>query len=178
MTRLFGRAVRGVRVLDAVPRNYGSNVTILGRLSCQGLDAAMTIKGPTDTQSPRIDGTAFPNAEQIIDALEATAAGWNRMPTPLQRGGKRYARRLRSRQRRHALGRSGACHLYPGATPSIPSPTNFMSIRLPSAPLVELFPEAFKLLAEPLNLAAQTSHFRFELRHAVLTRQIHCAGKT
>jgi transposase len=49
MTRLFGRAVRGCRVLDAVPKNYGSNVTILGCLSEQGLEAVMTIDGPTDT---------------------------------------------------------------------------------------------------------------------------------
>jgi hypothetical protein len=48
MTRLSGRAVRGCRVPDAVPKNYGSNVTILGCLSGQGLDAVMTIDGPTD----------------------------------------------------------------------------------------------------------------------------------
>ena len=48
MTRLFGRAVRGCRVSDAVPKNHGSNVTILGALSCDGLDAVMTIDGPTD----------------------------------------------------------------------------------------------------------------------------------
>jgi DDE superfamily endonuclease len=46
--------------------------------------------------------------QQIIDALEATAIGWNRAPTPFQWGGKRYARRLLSRQRQHALGGSGA----------------------------------------------------------------------
>lgn len=34
---------------DAVPKNRGSNVTILGALPCQGLDAVMTIDGPTDT---------------------------------------------------------------------------------------------------------------------------------
>jgi len=46
---------------------------------------------------------------QIIDALDSTVKGWNQNPTPFQWGGKRYARRLRSRQRRHALGGSGAC---------------------------------------------------------------------
>lgn len=45
---------------------------------------------------------------QIIDALEATARGWNRAPTPFKWGGKRHARRLRSRQRRHALAGSAA----------------------------------------------------------------------
>lgn len=46
---------------------------------------------------------------QIIEALEATVTGWNQAPTAFHWGGKRYARRLRSRQRRHALGGSGAC---------------------------------------------------------------------
>jgi len=47
--------------------------------------------------------------QQIIEALEATAQSWNREPTPFVWGGKRAARRQRSRQRRHALGGSGAC---------------------------------------------------------------------
>jgi len=47
--------------------------------------------------------------QQIIAALEATAQSWNREPTPFVWGGKRAARRQRSRQRRHALGGSGAC---------------------------------------------------------------------
>ena len=47
--------------------------------------------------------------QQIIDALEATAQSWNREPTPFVWGGKRAARRQRSRERRHALGGSGAC---------------------------------------------------------------------
>lgn len=51
--------------------------------------------------------------QQIIDALEATATGWNRAPTSFQWGGKRHARRLRNRQRRHALGGSGACTRMP-----------------------------------------------------------------
>ena len=47
--------------------------------------------------------------DQIISWLEATARGWNRNPTPFVWGGKRAARRTRSRERRHALGGSGAC---------------------------------------------------------------------
>jgi hypothetical protein len=46
---------------------------------------------------------------EIIDWLEAAARGWNRDSTPFEWGGKRAARRARSRQRRHALGGSGAC---------------------------------------------------------------------
>lgn len=47
--------------------------------------------------------------EQIIALLEGVAQGWNLNPTPFEWGGKRAARRERSRQRRHALGGSGAC---------------------------------------------------------------------
>ncbi|MBN1145634.1 MAG: hypothetical protein JXA78_00150 [Anaerolineales bacterium] len=47
--------------------------------------------------------------EEIISSLEAAARIWNRAPTPFEWGGKRFARRQRSRQRRHALGGSGAC---------------------------------------------------------------------
>lgn len=48
-------------------------------------------------------------ADEIIALLEATVRGWNREPTPFEWGGKRAQRRLRSRQRHHALGGSGAC---------------------------------------------------------------------
>lgn len=46
---------------------------------------------------------------QIIALLEGVAKGWNLDPTPFVWGGKRLARRQRSRQRHHALGGSGAC---------------------------------------------------------------------
>jgi transposase len=35
-------------VVDSVPQNYGPNVTIIGALSLQGLDAVMTVEGATD----------------------------------------------------------------------------------------------------------------------------------
>jgi hypothetical protein len=47
--------------------------------------------------------------EQIMALLEGVAQGWNLDPTPFEWGGKRAARRQRSRLRRHALGGSGAC---------------------------------------------------------------------
>jgi len=50
---------------------------------------------------------------EIIDWLEAEARGWNHNPTPFEWGGKRAARRARSRLRRHALGGSGACTRQP-----------------------------------------------------------------
>jgi hypothetical protein len=56
-----------------------------------------------------LDGQQPTTPTEIIDWLEAAARGWNRAPTPFEWGGKRAARRARSRQRRHALGGSGAC---------------------------------------------------------------------
>jgi hypothetical protein len=51
--------------------------------------------------------------EQIIDWFEAVARNWNDHPTPFEWGGARSARRERSRNRRHALGGSGACAHHP-----------------------------------------------------------------
>jgi hypothetical protein len=48
MTRLYGRAPRGERVLGSAPQNYGPNVTLLGALSYTGLEAVMMIEGATD----------------------------------------------------------------------------------------------------------------------------------
>ena len=48
LTRLFGRAPAGERVVDSVPQNYGENVTMLGALSLSGVEALMTVNGATD----------------------------------------------------------------------------------------------------------------------------------
>ena len=56
-----------------------------------------------------IDGHHPTTPEEIITWLEDAARGWNRDPTPFVWGGKRAVRRDRARQRRHALGGSGAC---------------------------------------------------------------------
>ena len=50
MTRLYGRAAPGTRVYDAVPQNYGENITMLGCLSEAGLSAPMTVAGAVDGQ--------------------------------------------------------------------------------------------------------------------------------
>ena len=49
LTRLFGRAPKGARVYDAVPQNYGENITLLGALSLSGVEALMTVNGATDS---------------------------------------------------------------------------------------------------------------------------------
>jgi len=56
-----------------------------------------------------LEGTHPQTPAEIMAGLEAAARGWNQEPTPFEWGGKRAARRERSRQRRHALGGSGAC---------------------------------------------------------------------
>lgn len=48
MTRRYGRAMHGLRVHDAVPKNFGRNVSILGSLSCYGMEAVMTVEGAVD----------------------------------------------------------------------------------------------------------------------------------
>jgi hypothetical protein len=49
-------------------------------------------------------------AQEVIDRLEQTVAGWNLKPTPFVWNGKRRRRRERARLRR--LGGSGAAILY------------------------------------------------------------------
>jgi hypothetical protein len=60
-------------------------------------------------QRRALAGQSPDTPDEIIELLEATARGWNRHPTPFVWGGKRAARRERSRNRRHAVGGSGAC---------------------------------------------------------------------
>jgi transposase len=55
MTRLYGRAPRGERVIGAVPQHDGPNVTMLAALGSQGVEAVMTIDGATDAEVFRID---------------------------------------------------------------------------------------------------------------------------
>jgi transposase len=50
MTRRFGRAPRGERVIGAVPQNYGANLTMIAALSLNGIEAVMTIEGATDAE--------------------------------------------------------------------------------------------------------------------------------
>ncbi|MGB8510259.1 MAG: IS630 family transposase [Pyrinomonadaceae bacterium] len=49
MTRLYGRAPRGQRVPESVPRNYGLQTSIISAVSLDGAEATMTIEGAVDT---------------------------------------------------------------------------------------------------------------------------------
>jgi hypothetical protein len=55
-----------------------------------------------------LEGHHPQTAYQVMDWLAATVRGWNAAPTPFAWGGKRAQRCWRARQRRHALGGSGA----------------------------------------------------------------------
>ena len=48
MTRLYGRAPRGERVVDAVPQNWGENVSMIGVISSRGVEAAMSVEQAVD----------------------------------------------------------------------------------------------------------------------------------
>jgi transposase len=50
MTRWYGRAPKGERVIGAVPQNYGANVTPLAALGRHGIGAVMTIDGAPDAE--------------------------------------------------------------------------------------------------------------------------------
>jgi transposase len=51
MTRLRGRAPRGERVTESVPRNYGAQTSLIGTLSLAGVEAVMTLEGAVDTDA-------------------------------------------------------------------------------------------------------------------------------
>jgi transposase len=77
MTRRYGRAPRGERVVGAVPQNYGANVTMLAALSWQGVEAVMPIDGATDAEVFRayvehvLCPTLVPGDIVVMDNLRA-----------------------------------------------------------------------------------------------------------
>jgi transposase len=80
MTRLYGRAPRGQRVVSTVPQNYGTNVTMLAALGSHGVEAVMTIDGATDAEVFRVyveqvlRPTLRPGDIVIMDNLRAHKA--------------------------------------------------------------------------------------------------------
>jgi transposase len=77
LTRLYGRAPRGERVVGSVPINYGENLTMIGALSCQVLEAMLTVEGATDAEVFRayvqqvLSPTLQPGDIVVMDNLRA-----------------------------------------------------------------------------------------------------------
>ena len=77
MTRRYGRAPPGERVVGAVPQNYGANVTMIATLSLRGVEAVMTIDGATDAEVFRayvqhvLCPTLVPGDIVVMDNLRA-----------------------------------------------------------------------------------------------------------
>lgn len=51
MTRLYGRAPRGERVSERVPRNYGVHTSVISTLGLSGPEAVWTVEGAVDTDA-------------------------------------------------------------------------------------------------------------------------------
>ena len=49
LTRLYGRAPRGERIVERVPRNYGEQTSLISSLSLGGVEATMSVEGAVDT---------------------------------------------------------------------------------------------------------------------------------
>jgi transposase len=49
LTRLYGRAPRGERVRESVPRNYGVQTSVISTLALDGPQATWTVEGAVDT---------------------------------------------------------------------------------------------------------------------------------
>jgi transposase len=49
LTRLYGRAPRGERVTESVPRNYGPHTSVISTLGLSGPEAVWTVEGAVDT---------------------------------------------------------------------------------------------------------------------------------
>jgi DDE superfamily endonuclease len=80
MTRLYGRAPRGERVVGTVPQNYGENITLLGAVDLAGVPAVMTVNGATDADVFRayvkqvLGPTSVPGDIVVLDNLSAHKA--------------------------------------------------------------------------------------------------------
>jgi transposase len=54
LTRTYGRAAPGVRIVEAVPTNYGSNYTLLAAIGLAGVHAPWLLEGALDGEAWRI----------------------------------------------------------------------------------------------------------------------------
>jgi transposase len=81
MTREYGRAPRGVRVVQRLPRNRGTVTTMLGALGLGGVQALMTKQGGTNRATfiefltEHLIPTLEPGDVVVMDNLGAHHAG-------------------------------------------------------------------------------------------------------
>jgi transposase len=89
LTRLYARSPKGQRAYGSVPRNHGTNTTLLGALTPAGLPVAMTVDGAVDTaafqafcehilcpalrpgQTVILDNLAVHKGQRVRDLVEA-----------------------------------------------------------------------------------------------------------
>jgi transposase len=124
MTRLYGRAPQGERVIGAVPQNYGAHVTMLAALGSQGVEAVMPSDGATDAEVCRVyveqvlrptrrpgdlgimDHLRAHKAAGIREAIEQMGARLQYLPpyspdlSPIERCGSKLKTALRTAQAR------------------------------------------------------------------------------
>jgi transposase len=80
MSRLYGRAPRGQRVRESVPRNYGPQTSIISAVSLNGVTATMTVEGAVDTETFNayveqvLRPTVEPGDVLVLDNLSAHRA--------------------------------------------------------------------------------------------------------
>jgi DDE superfamily endonuclease len=98
MTRLYGRAPRGQRVIGSTPQNYDERLTVLAALDRQRIRASLAVDGPTDgpvflaflqrVLCPRLrlgevvvlDNLRAHSVPGVTDALEAVGANPRYLP--------------------------------------------------------------------------------------------------
>ena len=84
LTRLYGRALRGERVVGPVPQHYGAHVTMRAALGSHGVQAVMTIDRATDAEGfhayvdQGLRPTLRPGDLVIMDHLRAHQAAGSR----------------------------------------------------------------------------------------------------
>jgi transposase len=99
LTRLYGRAAPGRRVLDQVPQDHGGNVSTIGAMSLDGMRTGLSVPGAIDGDTmlffveeflvPTLkrgdivvmDNNPIHKLDEIEDAIEAAGAWVLFLPT-------------------------------------------------------------------------------------------------
>lgn len=124
MTPLYGRAPRGTRLVEAVPRNRGTVTTMIAALTLGGMTALMTIVGGTSgavfkayveqVLIPRLrqgdivilDNLAAHKVEPVLKAIQAAGASIRFLPpyspdlSPIEFGWSKVKSRMRAEKPR------------------------------------------------------------------------------